>query len=339
MNKVFITDNQDLSKYGKRHRMKQFNYKKVAAAIGLILLVYSCAAEPTNHKLAQQISPDTLTKKPDISKSIDTQNTITYQLKSTTEWLAVVKADSSLKIAFALNRTDESNFSRIDSVVIPSDLGYELSVYMPFPLEVDYLKTIHKIIYFSYPTQTFAAYQNGLQVYTGPTNMGRENHLSPTGLFFTNWKAKVTTSTINAEWILKWNFNFSNNEGIGWHVYSLPGYPVSHACLRLTENDAQFLYYWADQWVLADPNSISVNGTPVIIFGTYDFGSPKPWLRLVHNPYALDITQEEIKHLTQPHLSRILANQQLRTSFQLARNQNLPQIDQFETSITNPRQP
>jgi len=303
--------------------MKSINLVKVIAILSLILLIYSCPTEPSTQKSAKQPSRDTLTKKPNVKTNAEVRNTITYQIKNTKEWLLANKENSAQEIAFAINRTDQSNFSRLDSVVIPSDLSFELSVYLPFPKKVVYLKYVNKIIYFSYPTQTYAAYQNGVQIYSGATNMGRENRLTPTGLFFTNWKAKVTTSTINKKWILKWNFNFSNKEGIGWHLYSLPGYPVSHACLRLTEKDAKFLYYWADQWVLADPNNIRVNGTPVIIFGAYDFRSPKPWLRLLYDPRSLDISHNEIEQITQPYLSMILSTQQSRDSFQQTHNVNL----------------
>ncbi len=91
------------------------------------------------------------------------------------------------------------------------------------------MKNIDKIIFFSYPTQVFATYENGDLVYTGPTNMGRKKDPTPTGLFYSNWKAEETTSTFNDEWDLKWNFNIENKLGVGWHQYSLPGYPASHS--------------------------------------------------------------------------------------------------------------
>lgn len=303
--------------------MKLIKLGKVSWAIGLILLVYGCQSKPSTRIPLAPPSRDTLTKKPNVTSKTEERNTITYQIKNTKEWLLANKENSTHDIVFAVNRTDKANLSRFDSIVIPSDLSFELSEYLPFPKKVDYLTNVSKIVYFSYPTQTFAAYQNGVQVYSGATNMGREKHLTPTGLFFTNWKSKVTISTINAKWILKWNFNFSNKEGVGWHVYSLPGYPVSHACLRLTEKDAKFLYYWADQWVLANPYTVSIKGTPIIIFGAYDFKSPKPWLRLVNEPHALDITPEEIKQITEPYISAILPAQRRRDSFQLA--QRIPQ--------------
>lgn len=142
--------------------------------------------------------------------------------------------------------------------------------------------------------------------------MGRQKDLTPTGLFYTNWKAEETTSTFNDEWNLRWNFNILNKEGIGWHQYSLPGYPASHSCLRLQEKDAKYLYNWAEQWVLSGKDSILLKGTPVIVFGNYDFNAPKPWLQLIANPHALDITRAEIQKQTAPFLNEILAEQKKR---------------------------
>lgn len=248
----------------------------------------------------------------DTLKSIDTVK-INYKWTNTKEWLLANEADTlKQQIAFAINRTDQSYFSRMDSVIIPTDFLYDKANYLPFPLEVNYLKDINKIIYFSYPTQTFAAYEKGILKLTGPTNMGREKYLTPTGLYFTNWKAKVKISTVDDDWILNWNFNILNKEGIGWHEYSLPGYPASHSCLRLQKKDAHFLYNWADQWKLADQYTIQVKGTPVIIFGTYDFNADKPWFKLISNPKSIDISKEEMEKITQPYLDEILAAQKNR---------------------------
>ncbi len=243
--------------------------------------------------------------------------TISYQRENAKLWLLKNKPDSIVqKIAFAVNRTDSSNFSKMDSIVLPIDFTGDIAYYLPFPLAVPYLKDINKIIFFSYAVQTFATYENGILIYTGPTNMGRKNDLTPTGLFFTNWKAEETTSTFNDEWNLRWNFNISNKEGIGWHQYSLPGYPASHSCLRLQEKDAKYLYTWADQWILNEKDSIEVKGTPVIVFGSYDFNAPKPWFQLIANAHALDISKEIIQQETAPFINNILGEQQKRDAIQ-----------------------
>ncbi len=238
---------------------------------------------------------------------------ISYSLVKTKTWLNEnAKNTTNLEIVTAINRTDTKNLIKLDSIIIPSDFSGDKVFYLPFPLEVNYLKDISKIILFTYPTQTFATYENGILTYSGPTNMGRKKDQTPIGLFFTNWKAEKTTSTFNDEWDLKWNFNIENKLGVGFHEYELPGYPASHSCLRLQEKDAKFLYDWADQWILEDNKNVKVKGTPIIVFGNYAFDSPKPWLQLVKNPKALDISIDEIKKEVKPFLNTILKEQKIR---------------------------
>lgn len=245
---------------------------------------------------------------------------VAYHLENTKQWLAAnAGVNTQLAIVLAVNRTDDENFVKIDSVLVPTDRTGDVAYYLPFPFEVPYLRNVNKIIFFSYPTQSFAAYEKGVLVYTGQTNMGRKKDPTPTGLFYTNWKAETTTSTFNDEWDLRWNFNIANKLGVGWHQYSLPGYPASHSCLRLLEKDAHYLYTWADQWVLADKETVKVKGTPVIVFGSYDFSAPKPWLQLAENPHALDISVNEVEKQTAPFLNSILSEQKIRTAFQSAK--------------------
>ena len=241
------------------------------------------------------------------------ESTVSYQLTKSKEWLKVNEADSvKMNIVYALNRADKASLKKLDSLVVPSDFSGDLVYYLPFPLHVNALEEVSKIIIFSYPTQTFAAYENGELVRTGPTNMGRKADQTPTGLFFTNWKAEKTTSTFNDEWELKWNFNIENKLGVGFHQYELPGYPASHSCLRLLEKDAKYLYKFADQWILKDKENVKVKGTAVVVFGSYDFDGPKPWLELTTDAKALNISESEIEKHTKPFIQEILENQTLR---------------------------
>ena len=279
--------------------------KKSIVLLGIILAIaiFSCKkAEAENTQQTVKI-----VKKAPVRKA---PKAVTYTLEKTKEWLKTNKDSANLEIAFAVNRTDKAFFTKMDSVIIPTDLSGDIAFYLPFPVEVSYLVDVDKILFFSYPTQTFAAYENGILIYTGTTNMGRKKDPTPTGLFFCNWKAEQTISTVDDEWKLLWNFNIANKGGIGFHQYDLPGYPASHSCLRLQEKDAKYLYGWANQWVLADNENVKFKGTPVIVFGSYPFGKPKPWLQLVKNPKVLTISESEIEKITTPYLATILKEQE-----------------------------
>jgi hypothetical protein len=122
-----------------------------------------------NSQSTPQIDTTTIDKKQIIKP--EKTNLINYEMKKTKPWLLEHEQDSIQQaIVFAINRTDKVNFLRMDSALIPSDFSFDISNYLPFPLKVNYLKNINKIIYFSYPTQTFAAYDKGILTYTGPNS-------------------------------------------------------------------------------------------------------------------------------------------------------------------------
>ncbi len=247
----------------------------------------------------------------------------TYTLDSGKTWLAQHGKTLSVKeenIIEAVNRTDKANLPRIGKMIVPTDLSGDIEFYMPFPLVVSSLKDVKKVLLFSYASQTFAAYENGQLVFCGPTNMGRKKDPTPEGLYYTNWKAEQTTSTFNDEWDLKWNFNIENKEGIGFHQYALPGYPASHSCLRLREDDAKYLYKWADQWELKGTDNILAKGTPVIVFGNYDFDGEKPWLQLATNPKALDMTEGNVNAIVEKYLPEILLQQKKRDDYFISKS-------------------
>jgi hypothetical protein len=232
-----------------------------------------------------------------------TPKEVAFQMLPSKDWLAANKDNGEkMNLVLAANRTDAKHISKMDSILVPTDFSGDIAYYLPFPLEVPALQEVDKIIFFSYPSQTFATYEKGALIHTGPTNMGSKAHQTE------------TISTFDDEWKLKWNFNVENLEGIGWHEYDLPGYPASHSCMRLQEKDAKILYDWADQWVLADKETVKVKGTPTVIFGSYNFDEPKPWLQLVSNPKALTITAAAIEKIISPYMSEIMDAQQVRNS-------------------------
>ena len=190
---------------------------------------------------------------------------------------------TEIAIILSLNRIDKNHLGNVDTLVVP-DTFDDWIAYSPFPFSLEAIVDVPKMAIFSYPIQAYGLYEYGDLIKWGPASLGKQTSLTPTGLFFTNWKGEEIQSTANDEWILKWNFNIENLQGVGWHEYALPGYPASSSCLRLLEKDAKWMYDWADEWVLKNPETVEAKGTPVLVFGTYDFAQGKPWLKLANDP-------------------------------------------------------
>jgi hypothetical protein len=74
----------------------------------------------------------------------------------------------------------------------------DLEFYLPFPLEVAGFERV--IFVFRILHKHLQRMRMAISSYR-TNNMGREKDQTPTGLFFTNWKAEETTSTFNDEWV------------------------------------------------------------------------------------------------------------------------------------------
>jgi hypothetical protein len=108
--------------------------------------------------------------------------------------------------------------------------------------------------------------------------------------------------------VLPWTFNLDNFEGIALHQYDLPGYPASHGCVRLLQEDARWIYNWADQWLLdKGKGKLVAYGTPVLIFGDYPYGKQPPWKRLPDDPDAASVSVAQIEAAMRPYLPTIEA--------------------------------
>ena len=181
-----------------------------------------------------------------------------------------------------LNRRDREHLIRVEprvaGIVVPDPWDLEELAYSPFPASWRGAAALPKAIVVDQPAQAFAAYEAGTLVRWGPVSSGRAETPTPSGAFHLTWRSRKRTSTDNEAWILEWYFNFINSRGISFHQFDLPGYAASHACVRLLQRDAEWLYGWGEQWKL-DPTGRSVlqTGTPVLIQGTFE---PKqmPWL-------------------------------------------------------------
>src|SRR5262245_6628564 len=214
--------------------------------------------------------------------------------------------EEKLAIALKLNRIDAQHLRADVTLVIPEQVA-DLITYSPFPHDLETARATPKLLLVSRRVQAFGAYEFGKLVRWGPTSTGKKSTPTPAGLYHTNWKSKATRSSVNAEWLLPWYFNLDNKRGISFHQFDLPGYPASHGCIRLLEDDATWIYGWADQWTLStDRRRVETHGTPVIVFGEYDYGMQPPWKRLVADYCAASVTGLELDESLRRYLPVIL---------------------------------
>jgi len=217
-----------------------------------------------------------------------------------------------------INRVDRRHVTSVATLMVPAEKTPLLAL-APFPAELDAVSHVGKMIVVSRQVQAFGAYESGKLVYWGPTSTGKSASPTPAGLYSTNWRAKETRSSINSSWRLPWYFNLDNIHGVAFHQYDLPGVPASHGCVRLLEQDAQWVFNWAEQWILAgERNSIAAYGTPVLIFGNYSYGAQAPWKRLAQDARAASVGTEELEDALKKYMPTVEARVEDRRSMTAA---------------------
>ncbi len=194
----------------------------------------------------------------------------------------------------AINRIDDRHLGVNTTLIAPTSFKNP-TLWEFMPADISTAQDIPKLVIVSQRTQAFGFYENGVLVRSGPVSSGKQATPTANGLYFANWKGEKVVSTVDDSWILKWNINIDNKKGISLHQYTLPGYPASHSCVRFYAQDARWLYRWINEWTLTPDGSAKIeNGTPVLIYGSYDFDKTAPWKRLLTDPNATKITEEEL---------------------------------------------
>ena len=243
--------------------------RAAAVSIWVVLAAAAAAAQPA---AAYRFEPPARTKKE----------------------LAARFTPEQIDVLEMLNRRDREHLLRaeppVPGLLVPETWTQDVMAYSPFPRQWPAAQGVGKAVVVDQPMQAFAAYENGQLVRWGPVSTGRRETPTPDGAFHLTWRARSRRSTDNEDWLLEWYFNFVNERGVSFHLFDLPGYPASHACVRLLLRDAQWLYGWGAQWTLDDSHrEVVTPGTPVLILGSYPFGAPPLWLSLdaLARPIAL----------------------------------------------------
>jgi hypothetical protein len=210
----------------------------------------------------------------------------------------------NISSVLSLNRLDDKHLKKGQEIIVPDSFDDLLDL-SSFPKAIPELYTVPKMIFISQEKQEFGAYENGILVRFGGVSTGKESTQTSSKLFFTNWKGKLVVSSIDDGWLLPWAFNLDNFAGVSMHQYELPGYPASHSCVRMSEEDAKWVYEWADQWILSPKEKLLASGTPVLVFGKYHYAEKAPWKRLPEDNKAINIPLEDIQKEIAPHTEEI----------------------------------
>jgi hypothetical protein len=239
----------------------------LVCACALKPLAVWCADDRSRHPVPHlgQSGPGTA-----IGYRFESFQAVDRSISGWTEW--------QLGVLEKVNRLDREHLTRALHLAVPDVWPPDERIYSQLPFELPDRQHVAKFLVVHQPGQMFGAYESGRLVRWGPVSSGRRSAPTPSGLFHLNWRSRGRHSTVNPRWYMPWYFNFHNERGLSFHEYVLPGHPASHACVRLLERDAKWLFEWGETWTLdARGWTVIDPGTPVWIVGQYDFDAAAPW--------------------------------------------------------------
>lgn len=273
-------------------------FKKSAFFFLLVLFIFSSCENASSNSKKNKKTTATEEQKDAEQKPIITYHFDTIRNDSALKVFKTKYSAAQQKIIAASNRIDVGRIRIKTALVIPDTLLANFMEYSPFSATLTLPDSVNKFILINQRIQLFAAYENGKIVRFGPVSSGRKAKPTPNGLFYTNYKSKKKRSTVDGDWIMPWYFNISNKGGVAMHQYFLPGYPASHSCIRMYEEDAKWIFDWAQQWEISEDGATVIkNGTPVLLFGTYNFEKPSAWKKLPENSNAINLTEQELAEI------------------------------------------
>lgn len=163
------------------------------------------------------------------------------------------------------NRLDRRHFYHGVSIKVPRDLD-TVATFSPLPPEYPAAATEAKFILIDLAEQFLGAYEYGQRVLSFPIGSGTPDNPTPTGEFRINafhrrhQSSLYTIETKNIPYPMHYGLRFwTNAEWVDFwlHGRDLPGYPPSHGCVGLTDEEMQKkVYRFPSRPVLRDARAL-----------------------------------------------------------------------------------
>jgi len=154
------------------------------------------------------------------------------------------------------NRMDRRHFGAGVSIKVPLDLA-QLSGFTPLPASYPKASQEAKFILVDQSEGYLAAYEHGKMVFSTPVAVGLEGYPTPNGTFRIDAANRTHSSNLypvegtNRPYPMHYALRFyQDKREKGWPAYwihgrDVPGYPDSHGCVGLYDEEMQKEYYRA----------------------------------------------------------------------------------------------
>jgi hypothetical protein len=154
------------------------------------------------------------------------------------------------------NRLDRRHFLGGVSIKVPRDLN-QINHFTPLPLSYPEAAQEAKFILMDQSEMWLGAYQHGTLVLSFPIAVGVESHRAPNGSYridaadLRHQSNLYTVEEIGRPYPMHYGLRFwIDKSTAGWPSYwihgrDLPGYPASHGCIGLYDEEMQIEYYRA----------------------------------------------------------------------------------------------
>jgi len=170
-----------------------------------------------------------------------------------------LKKKETLESLFGDRWQDVARFNRIDrrhtwpgmTLKVPRQLD-DIKDFSPLPTVFPDAENDEKLILVNLYEQFLGAYEQGRLVYSFPIASGDSKFITPTGKYRVTAFSRNHTSSLykiektNIPYPMHYALRFFiNNQGVAFWIHGrdLPGYPASHGCVGLYDEEMQKKYF------------------------------------------------------------------------------------------------